>query len=312
MTDMLERRFGWPARVGFGVVGALLAWQFVTMVSGTATTDARPEGRSSYSRDAQGLAAAASLLAQYDLDVERVRGALDSSPDPNATVFLIDPIELDGAEANLLLAFVFDGGRLVVGGPYPFWLDRYSSRPPTWQPAGRDRWDGAQFDPDLGTIETAREGEFDDPGGGSVVVGTEDSSLITRELRGAGEILFVADPTFMTNELIGTADNAALTVELVGERPRVLFIEGVHGVDAETGWAALPSRWRAALLGLLIAGVILMWARGTRFGPPEFEARTLDPPRSEYVHALADTLVRTGERPPPNATTAATTSQEQP
>jgi hypothetical protein len=62
----------------------------------------------------------------------------------------------------------------------------------------------------------------------------------------------------------------------------------------------------------LIAGAILMWARGTRFGPPEFEVRALDPSRSEYVHALADTLVRTGAAPPPNANTASATSQEQP
>jgi Domain of unknown function (DUF4350) len=312
VNDLLDRRFGWPARIGLGVFGALLAWQFVSMVSGTATTETSPQGRSSYSRDAQGLAAAASLLAQYGIEVERVRGVLDSPPDTNATVFLIDPVELDPAEADHLLTFVLDGGRLVVGGPYPFYLDRYSSRPPDWRPAGRDTWDAADFDPDLGTIATANEGEFGDPGAGTIVVGSRTSSLITREQRGAGEVTFIADPTFMTNDLIGSADNAALVVELAGERARVLFIEGVHGVEAQRGWAAIPSRWRTALIGLLIAGAILMWARGTRFGPPEFEVRALDPSRSEYVHALADTLVRTGAAPPPNANTASATSQEQP
>ncbi len=315
MSDLTERRFGWPARIGLGVVGALLCWQFVTMVSGTSTSDARPEGRSSYSRDPQGLAAAASLLAQYGIGVERLRGAVDARPDSNATVFLIDPSQLDAAEVEYLAMFVTSGGRLVVGGPYPFYLDRFSDRPPRWQPAGRDTWDASGFATDLGSVETANEGEFDDSGVGSVLVGSSTSSLITREARGAGEVIFVADPTFMTNELIGSADNAAVTVELVGGRSRALFLEGVHGVEAERGWAALPSRWRASLLGLLVAGLIYMWARGTRFGPPEFEVRVLDPPRAEYVHSIADTLVRTGSAPPRSEDVAIgepTVSQEQP
>src|SRR5205823_840298 len=47
-----------------------------------------------------------------------------------------------------------------------------------------------------------------------------------------------------------------------------------------------------AALGVLT----FMLARVRRLGPPEAEERPLDPPRREYVEALAATLARTRDR----------------
>ncbi|MGI9608765.1 MAG: hypothetical protein ACR2NL_00570, partial [Acidimicrobiia bacterium] len=77
---------------------------------------------------------------------------------------------------------------------------------------------------------------------------------------------------------------------------QVLFLEYLHGYTRSTGVAALPSRWRWALGGLLLAGFVWLIARGRRLGPPEDAERRLAPPRVLYVDALAAGLSRTRDR----------------
>jgi hypothetical protein len=62
---------------------------------------------------------------------------------------------------------------------------------------------------------------------------------------------------------------------------------------AARGIAAIPTRWQIALLGIALAGLVFMWARGRRLGPPEDTSRPLPPPRAAYVDAIGSTLVRT-------------------
>lgn len=311
-TRPASGRRRWGGRVGIGAFAALLVWQFVTTIGNTAATDERAlRGRSSFVKDRSGLAALAELLVHYSVRVERSRGELTTPPDSTATVLLIDPIELSVTDADQLGVFVSSGGRLVTGGSFPEYLRLLSETPPSWRHATTDRWDGTTLDPDTRDIRTGNEGEWGRFGGGTPLVGGPERALVTREAIGAGEIVFIADTTVLTNELLAIADNAAFAVALVGERDHVIFLEGVHGVEARSGWAALPNRWRAVLGGLALAGLLFMWSRGTRFGPPEAERRTLDPPRVEYVQALAATLARTGTDPPQSRLPPSQYSEEQ-
>lgn len=287
-------------RAGLAVAIGLLAYTFVWMVANASTEPERGEavGRSSYSSEADGLAGYGRLLDSFGFEVGRSRGVLDAPPAPAATVVLVDPPALDPQTAGHLLAFVRSGGRLLTGGPEPRYVYLIDEDPPRWQRATGDRWDGSPLAPGADDVRTGNEGEWGATGAGTALVGSGDRSLVVRRDLGAGEILYLADTTLLTNELLARADNAAFAIALVRPDERVVFVEGVHGFDATSGLAALPDRWKLAIGGLLVAGVVLLWSRGVRFGPPEAQAREHDPPRVRYIEALADTLARTSDTPP--------------
>ena len=70
------------------------------------------------------------------------------------------------------------------------------------------------------------------------------------------------------------------------------FVESVHGYGRASGFGAIPTSWRFALGGLVLAALVLIWARGRRLGPAEALELPLPPPRREYVDALAALLER--------------------
>ena len=76
---------------------------------------------------------------------------------------------------------------------------------------------------------------------------------------------------------------AAAPLDLRRERARLRPARGL---------AALPARFGWALIGLLLAALVFLFARGRRLGPPEPERRELPPPRRAYVDALAATMAR--------------------
>jgi hypothetical protein len=141
---------------------------------------------------------------------------------------------------------------------------------------------------------TDGDGTFIAPGASTPLVGTTDAALVTEARVGRGTIEFVADASPFQNRLLDTADNAALGLTLAGPASRpVVFPESVHGYGPSRGLGAIPTDWKLALLGLAIAGLVLMWARGRRLGPPEDASRPLPPPRAAYVDAVGSTLRRT-------------------
>jgi len=64
----------------------------------------------------------------------------------------------------------------------------------------------------------------------------------------------------------------------------------------EKGFAALPARFKWALVLLALSALVLIAARWPRLGPPEPPDDPLFPPRRAYVDALAATLARTHDR----------------
>jgi hypothetical protein len=111
---------------------------------------------------------------------------------------------------------------------------------------------------------------------------------------GAGRVVLLADASPLQNRYLGRADDAAFALRIAGAPSRrVVFLETYHGYGRSSGVAAIPTRWRIALLFAVLAFLVFMFSRVRRFGPPEAESRELPPPRVEYVDALAATLART-------------------
>jgi hypothetical protein len=280
------------------VVGGLVVLNLVASLLDRAVGGNQPSGTpgSSYATAPQGLAAFRTLLTRFGHKVTVQRGTVANQHlDPATTVFVIDPTELTPDDTAALLEFVADGGRLVIGGPTPFYLHNLRDDPPRWQSDGDGSW--TEVDPSfvgVREIEAAGEGSWASSGTSTVLVGSADRSLLTHERVGAGEIAFLADPSPLENGYLAAADNAAFALELAGSGGRsVVFAEGVHGFGSRRGLAAVPGAWKLALLLLAVAALAFVWSRARRFGPPDRTAREMPPARAEYVDALSVSLERT-------------------
>ncbi|MDQ1385146.1 MAG: hypothetical protein QOG65_2525 [Actinomycetota bacterium] len=254
---------------------------------------------SSYATAPGGVAAYGTLLAHYGHRVRSQRGAIGPDTLPSdSTAIVLEPAGLTDHDASALRQFVGSGGRLVIGGSSPFYLDQLRDAPPRWEIAGARSW--RRIDPafaDVREIDGAGLGSWSAPGSGRAVVGVDSFALLTRATVGRGEIYFLADASPLENSYLGTADNAAFALALAGDAGRpVVFPEGVHGFGAGRGWSAIPGRWKVALALVAIAAVAFAWSRARRFGPPDQQSRALPPARTEYVRALSVSLERTHDR----------------
>jgi hypothetical protein len=281
------------------LAGAVLAVFLVLGLLGEALGGG-PQGpvSSSYATNATGVAAWSELLRRSGHPVVQLRSSLERARlDPQSTVVLLDPDALLRSEALRLLAFVRGGGRLLAAEPR---LAALLPGAPNWDPhavATRERppSGGGHTLPGVGEVASASEGEW--RGSGSYEAPLRSSAggalLLVRPL-GRGRLELLADASPLQNRLLAVADNAQLGAQLVGGGARrVVFVESVHGFGEARGLAALPARWRLAIAGLALAGLLWIVARGRRLGPPE---RTLaEPPRrGAYVDALALILRRSG------------------
>ena len=117
----------------------------------------------------------------------------------------------------------------------------------------------------------------------------------SNSLSPARTVTLFADPSPLQNRLLGTADNAGFGLLAAGDGRVVAFAEGAHGYGHASGLGAVPGRWQAALVGLTLAALLGVVAAGRRLGPAEDAARSLPPPRRDYVDAVAVTLARTNQ-----------------
>ena len=282
------------------LVGGLVAFSALANLVEHLTP--RPHGprSSSYATSPAGLAAYASLLADYGHPVRRVRRPPSERPlDPRDTVVLLEPGFVESDDAAALRVFLRRGGRLVVGGESAdLWLQDVLEDAPDWseQSVRRAR-------PIVPVAETAGVQNLESAGPGSwttetgqavPVIAGDGGSIVAVAAVGRGRAVLLADPSALQNRLLDHEDNAALGLALAGPRNRTVdFLESVHGYHPATGFAAIPWSWRFALGGLVVAALALMLARGRRLGPPEREARELPPPRRVYIESLAAVLGRT-------------------
>ena len=268
----------------------------------TVTGGSGPGGptSSSYATGHDGLGAFAELLARRGHPVQRLRVSLARAAlDPAATLVLADPRGVMPGESRALGRFLEAGGRLVAGGATsapalrdlagggPEWDDATvrSARPlvPVAEVAG------------VATVEAAGTGAWAATGGFLPVLGGPEGVVAAVAHVGQGRAVALADVSPLHSRLLARADNAALGLGLVGEPGRpVTFSEAHHGYGRGTGLAALPSRWRWAFAGALVAALGWMWSRGRPFGPPDEVDRADPPARRAYADAMAAALARTG------------------
>lgn len=279
------------------VVGANVVLAGVQWLSGGPGPTGEPS--SSYATAPDGAAAYADLLVRHGHQVRRLRDRLDrSNVRAGATVMVLDPEEVDDSEAEAVGRLVRDGGRLVAAGPQTApMLRKLIGDGLVWSP------DGAETATTLapaaevagaGPVRAAGYGSWAKSGSALPVLGDDERVLAAVANVGRGRVVLLADPSVVQNRFLGQEGNAAFALAAAGAPgPPVLFAEAAHGYGRSEGLGALPSRSKWALGGLVVAALVWMWARGTRFGPAEEASRKLPPPRQAYVDAMAANLART-------------------
>jgi Domain of unknown function (DUF4350) len=287
------------AWIAVGAVGAAIVLVNVVLAFVRHYT-AAPGGpaSSSYATAPSGLAAYADLLAEDGHAVTQLRDApARARLDPGSTVVILDPRAVGHADARALRRFLDAGGRLVAGGAEePRWLDKVLRRPPAWSPeqigtaVPRARVPETEG---VSRVETADVGAWASHGQARPALGSSRRDLLVVAPVGRGRLALLADASPLQNRLLARADDAKLGLSLAGPPGRpVAFVESVHGYGRASGLGAIPTSWRFALGGLVLAALVLIWARGRRLGPAEALERPLPPPRREYVDALAALLER--------------------
>ena len=265
-------------------------------------TFAGPDGRpsSAYATAPEGIAAFAELLARRGFEVVPLRGVLTENLPDGGTLVVLDPESITDDEVEALRSWVSDGGRLVIGGRSELWADGLLDSTIEWSPASVLVAEPLAEVPETVAIDTVGGegfGTWEDPGDALPVLGIEDSparTLAAVTTIGTGRVVLLADTSVLHNRYLADADNAVFALNIVGPQgTTVHFAEGVHGYGTATGLAAIPTRWKLALAGLVLAALVWMVAVGRRLGPPEAEGRDLPPPRKAYVDALTTTLART-------------------
>ncbi|MEA2223095.1 MAG: hypothetical protein QOH83_1471, partial [Solirubrobacteraceae bacterium] len=287
MRRVLPRRSA--ARFVLGLVALFVVLNVVALVVSTVRPEPSGRSGSAYATQPRGVAAYAELLRRTGHAVTYLRTGLDAARlDPAATLVVLDAPGLDGAQRAALARFVRDGGRLVSGGNGAG--RGIVPRPPRWSAEGagiaRPSIVVAETS-GVGSVMTAGEGGFARLGSTLPVLG-HDPALLAVASPGRGRALLLADAAPLQNRLLGRADNAAFGIALAGAPGRpVTFVESVHGFGEETGLAALPARWRFALAGVVLAGLLLLVSRARRLGPPQESPGDPTPARREHVEALA-------------------------
>ncbi len=285
----------WPAAVAVLVV---LVLALLLLPDAFAPAPSGPAG-STYATAPQGVAAWAELLARAGHPVAPLRVTLDRARLPAAaTLVVLAAPAPNGAEVRALRRFVAAGGTLVLGGdglpgapllPHPPRLGSAGSTVAV--PVA-----GAPEVAGLRRVQTAGDQAWTG-GGQPLLVRRGGGALLVLRRVGTGRIALLADPSALENQLLASADNAQLGLNLAGPAHRpVLFAEAVHGFGTATGVAAIPTRWWITFAGLLAAAALWAVARGRRLGAPERPAPAPPPPRSAYVQALASALVRARDR----------------
>jgi hypothetical protein len=285
------------ARAGLAVLAVIVAINAIgALVDALAPSPGGPPS-SSFATESEGLAAWAALARRNGIPVRALRDApSDSSLSGGGTVAVMDAARLTGGEARALRAFAERGGRVIAGGEPRGWTVTLlgSGGLPDWEGDGPESAGRVATAPEtagVARVRTAGDGRWTRAGDAErALAGNVGSLLLVREA-GRGRIALLADTSPLQNRLLGERDNAALALALSGRGP-LIFVESVHGYGPQRGLAAIPARFGWALIGLLLAALVFMAARGRRLGPPERERRELAPPRRAYVDSLAATMAR--------------------
>jgi hypothetical protein len=291
-------RLPWWAKAGLAVFAALVVVELTgDLIAPLGAGGASGSTSSSYSTGGHGLAAYAELLSRSGHRVERASQSLDKlALSPDETLVAADTA-LDADEVQAVQQFVQAGGRVVLSGPL---LARVATVlvAPDVRISASPTGDARPLAPvpevqGVSAVSSDDNGSWRSTGPALPVLGRAGAVLAAVATIGEGRVVLLADTAPLQNDNLAEADNAAFGLAAVGPSSRpVLFAESSHG-GTGTGLAAIPRRWKWALIAGGVATLLAMWSAGRRFGPPQDEARDLPPPRRAYVDAVAATLAKT-------------------
>jgi hypothetical protein len=111
---------------------------------------------------------------------------------------------------------------------------------------------------------------------------------IVRERVGNGDVVFIANPEILQNELIRWSGAVPLLEALAPANRPIYFDESIHGFEADDGAMQLMKEWALgpflALLG--IAALLYFWRNSKRIGPAEDDLRETRSDAVDLVHSL--------------------------
>ena len=285
------------------IVGAVVV--FVGLVAlvviGSATDRSTvidgPNG-SSFVTTPNGTAALFELLDRTDRAPLRLTSTIDDRAlDGLTTLIVVEPglTAYEPSEVRAIAGWVDAGGRLIVAGrPPPILLDALEIEI-EW--SLDDLGVAATIIPAERAVDGSRFGSWPNPAANLPWAATDEGAAIVVTASGQGFVGLIADLGIVTNEGLPRADNAAMSLALVGSGP-VGFDEVRHGytdTDAPSLIDAAPGNWSTTLPLLAVALAAGLIAYGRRLGPPEPSARAMIPGREAFIGSMGDLLRRSGD-----------------
>jgi hypothetical protein len=257
-------------------------------------TDSDNDIPSAHSTASGGCKAAYLLLQESGYHVETWEQPLRDLPEGNGkTLIILQPATFPAQEERQKLqSFLETGGQLIAAGRFAgFYLPRNESIPdpargPLWQ-----QYSALSLSPitHLAPKVTMGPQAYWRPDSSAVgLYGETDKPVVVEYKIGEGRVLWLADPTPLTNAGLKQPDNMEFLLAAVGApgQNQILWDEFVHGYEraAPAGKGSRMAEWIGLQLALFAIAILLTYSR--RSGPvwiPEAEAR-LSP--LEFVRTL--------------------------
>jgi hypothetical protein len=270
---------------------------------------------SSYNANGNGTKALFLWLQGLGFRVRRWEQPLTRLPAEPAVLLILGPARpVEESELKALERWVMGGGTAVladdgVGVPIPgvwpgpptlaFGLrGRYAGKPGELHPAFPSPYAlGVETIAPTGPVRFERV----KPEGWAPLFGDAAGVVMGIRRLGEGTLVAISEPGLFSNARIETADHARLILNIVqghaGSGP-ILVDEFHHGHGQQDAFMAYV--WKTAAPWMLAQGVLifllLLLARGTRFGPPIPLATRARASSLEYIAALGDLYRRARAR----------------
>lgn len=244
----------------------------------------------------RGTKALVDVLRELGADVEVTRGA----PPAGARTALLVRAEGEPEVEGQVRRWVDNGGTLILLDPdsdlNPVPASKaFIGTQPSLQPA----CDAPAVADVHGVLASGWEVLQGDPGAFMTCFPIQNGYGLVGLRQGSGTVIVIGTPQIATNRLLSEADNAVLLVRLLAPSPGThvaLLAPPPPGMGRRTLSDLVGPRLRLALLQLLLAFVVLAWAKGRRLGQPIEETMPAPLPASELVVALGNLLRRTRRR----------------
>jgi hypothetical protein len=283
---MKARSKTWVVGVVIGV--AVLVVALVISAPGSSKTHLDPA-----STDPGGTKALVDLVNESGGQVT----ITSATPGPSSAVALLLVDTTSEAMTSDLEQWVRRGGVLVVPDPRSSFVPRGRPAPTVFGLGAATLPRGDCRIGALAGVEHVAPGDgsvlFEVPDGASGCIDRGSGAFVVDQPLDQGHIVSVGGAAALTNELLGTEDNAVLAVSLLAPRPgtSVSVLWGMTAGGSRRTLASLVSTGvRLGLWELVIAFIVYALWRGRRLGKPVAEVQPVQIGGSELVGAVGNLL----------------------